>query len=193
MIAKRVTTTARTIRIRAEWNAATLQTEPTLPGDTPVTRFERLMGRLSLLQTQMPARYQTPNMLTEKLLQAIKEDWFEATVITDATAPPHILAARIKLMLATGPPRAATTPTVAKNPATTAPSPTTSSGTAHTLDLPSVHILRHNAVPLLVGLSSHQRLSMIVHTPKLQVIIENTTTNDYRNSSRDGTSWDQAC
>lgn len=111
LIDKRVNTTARTIRIRAGCQAATLESEPALPGDTSVTRFERLMSRPSRLQTQMPARYQTPDMLTDKLLRAIKDEWFEATVITDATAPPQILAARIKLMLATGPPRTPTSST----------------------------------------------------------------------------------
>lgn len=53
---------------------------------------------------------------------------------------------------------------------------TSSDGESYTLDLPSVHILRHDAVPLLVGLASHQRLGMILHTPKFKVLIDNTPT-----------------
>jgi len=37
-------------------------------------------------------------------------------------------------------------------------------GSAVHLDLPSVHILRHDAVPMLIGLQSHKRLNILVDT-----------------------------
>jgi len=41
---------------------------------------------------------------------------------------------------------------------------TDTSGLRLTFDLPDVHILQHSAVPLLLGLQSHKRLSLIVDT-----------------------------
>lgn len=49
-------------------------------------------------------------------------------------------------------------------------------GKAAILKLSSVHVLRHNSGPLLVGLESHQRLGMIVHTPRSRIYIKKTTT-----------------
>lgn len=69
----------------------------------------------------MPPRYQTPEMLTDKIMDAMDGEWFTATVIPDSGGDPHVLAARIKLMLTTGPPTARPPPAVAPTipPATT--------------------------------------------------------------------------
>lgn len=48
---------------------------------------------------------------------------------------------------------------------------TTTTGAAYTVDLPTVHILRHDAVPLLVGLGSHQRLDILVDTMRTNLIL----------------------
>lgn len=72
LIDQRVSTTARTLRIKAEWHAATLGNQPKLPGDDPVTRFERMLARLTLLQSQLPPRYHATDYLTDKLLLAVK-------------------------------------------------------------------------------------------------------------------------
>lgn len=101
---RRVNSTSRATRIGLAWSQTTLAKDPVRPGDTNVMRFERLVGRLSLLQSQMPAGYHTANMLTDKIMDAGDGEWFEAMVIPDAGGDPHILASRIKLMLTTGPP-----------------------------------------------------------------------------------------
>lgn len=103
-IANRVTSKARDMRTRTLWQETTLACEPLLVGDTEVTRFERMIGRLVQLQSQMPTRYQSADMLTDKIMEAIHGEWFTATVIPDSAGDPHVLAARIKLMLTTGPP-----------------------------------------------------------------------------------------
>eukprot|EP00170_Pyropia_yezoensis_P000770 contig_3563_g772 len=127
-IANRVTSTARDLRISKLWQIASLATEPHIAGDTEVTRFERLIGRLVTLQSQMPSRYQTAPLLTDKIMETITDQWFAATVIPDSAGDPHVLAARIKLMLTTGPPSTEpTTPSMSTtSPALTDPTPPTS-------------------------------------------------------------------
>lgn len=55
LIDRRVNSSSRATGIRLTWSQTTLTKEPVRPGDTDVTRFERLVGRHSLLQSQMPA------------------------------------------------------------------------------------------------------------------------------------------
>jgi len=59
---------ARTLRIREQWQTIHFRTEPTLPNDTAASRFERMLSRLSLLQSQLPPRYHTAAMLFDKIL-----------------------------------------------------------------------------------------------------------------------------
>lgn len=84
MINLRVTTTAREVHLKVDWYSATLLDEPNPPGVTPVTRFERVVSRLALLQSQLPPHYQTATRLTEKAVQAIQGEWFAATVMPTA-------------------------------------------------------------------------------------------------------------
>lgn len=53
---------------------------------------------------------------------------------------------------------------------------TTTTGASLTVDLPSVHILRHDAVPFLVGLGSHQRLHILVDTMRTNLILRDRRT-----------------
>lgn len=108
------------MRGRTLWQAASLAAEPRLPGDTEVAAFERLIGRLIQLQTQQPACYQTSAMLTDKIVDAIRGEWFTATVMPDSAGDAHMLAARITLMLRTG-----TTTHALAQPPTTATATTT--------------------------------------------------------------------
>lgn len=124
LIHKRVATTARFLRLRAAWQDATLAKTPALAGDNAISRFERLMGHLALLQTQLPPRYHGPESLSDMIMDAIKGELFAATVLTDADNAPHVLAGRIKLMLATGPPNFTTAPTIDAPMTTTPPTPT---------------------------------------------------------------------
>lgn len=82
------------------------------------------MGHVALLQTQLPPRYHGPESLSDKIMDAIKGELFAATVLTDADNAPHVLAGRIKLMLATGPPNFTTAPTIDAPMTTTPPTPT---------------------------------------------------------------------
>jgi len=50
----RVNTPTRAFRVREMWQTTTLAAEPSLPGDTPVARFDRMLSSLALLQTQLP-------------------------------------------------------------------------------------------------------------------------------------------
>ena len=44
------------------------------------------------------------------------------------------------------------------------------------LDLPDVHDLRHDAVPLLIGLHFHQRLRLVVDTARILILLGPTAT-----------------
>lgn len=127
-IETRVCSTARDLRNRTLWQTTSLANEPRLAGDTEVVRFERMIGKLVTMQTQLPVRYHTAAMLTDKIMDAIRGEWFAATVIPDSAGDPHILTARIKLMLTTGPPTSAqttTTTTLSPAPAATPAVPAT--------------------------------------------------------------------
>jgi len=63
LISERVNTPARALRVRNMWHATTLAGKHTLPDDTAVTHFDRVLSHLSLRQTQLPPSYQTSVML----------------------------------------------------------------------------------------------------------------------------------
>jgi len=106
LISERVNTPSRALRVRSMWHATTLASQPTLPDDTPVTRFDRMLSHLSLLQTQLPPSYQTAVMLYYKLIDATRTEWFAHAVLTLPSDNPHDLISHIQLLLTAGPPPA---------------------------------------------------------------------------------------
>jgi len=104
LISRRVNTPARALRVREMWQKTTLAAEPTLPGDTPVARFERMLSSLALLQTQLPHSYQSPTMLYDKLLDATRSEWFAHSILAHPADSSHALISHIQLLLTAGPP-----------------------------------------------------------------------------------------
>jgi len=96
---------AHTLRIREQWQSTSYRSEPVLTDDTAVSRFERMISRLSLLQSQLPPRYHTAAMLADKILNTVRGEWLAASLLAGAAYnnPPE-LAAQAKLLLATDPP-----------------------------------------------------------------------------------------
>jgi len=86
------------------WKTTTLASEPTLPGDTPVARFDRVLSTLALLQTQLPHSYQSPTMLYDKFLDATRLEWIAHCILVHPANNPHALISHIQLLLTTGPP-----------------------------------------------------------------------------------------
>jgi len=86
------------------WQTTTLASEPTLPGDTPVARFDSVLSTLALLQTQLPHSYQSPTMFYDKLLDATRSEWFAHSILVHPANNPHAHISHIQLLLTAGPP-----------------------------------------------------------------------------------------
>jgi len=105
LIHSRVYSTARTLRVREHWQSTTYRTEPAQPEDTAVSRFGRMIARLSQLQSQLLPRIHTAAMPADKILDTVRGEWFAAPRISGAShSNPHELAAHAQLVLATGTP-----------------------------------------------------------------------------------------
>jgi len=69
-----------------------------------------MLAQLTLLQTQLPASYQTSTMLYDKLLDATRSEWFAHSVLAHPSDDPHALISHIQLLLTAGPPRSPAPP-----------------------------------------------------------------------------------
>jgi len=103
LISERVNTPPRALSVRNMWHASTLAGQPTLPDATPVTRFDRMLSDLSLLQTQLPPSYQTAVMLYDKLTDATRTERFSHAVLALLFDNPDDLISHIQLLLTAGP------------------------------------------------------------------------------------------
>ena len=109
-------TPARALHVRELWQTTTLAAQLALPDDARTARFDRMLAHLTLLQTELPASYQTSAMLYDNLPDATRSERFAHSVLAHPSDDQHALISHIQLLLTAGPPRSPPSPSALAPP-----------------------------------------------------------------------------